>query len=722
MDITLTEFLSSHGEDLAASLEARLSPVYSPENSEEASRYAARLDALARPLYPVQAEIAKGMAKALYESERVRLFLCGEQGCGKTTIGLAIAALAPRPQRVLVVCPTHLVEKWKREARMVLPHAHIVDLAVRNVIGLLDECRTRRRKPEQTEIHVISKERLKLSYPWKPAAWARGKHRSPHCGACGHRAANKDHVLSWKDLENKRQACYYCSEPLWQADGKLKRVAPAEYMKKRLKGFFDLAIFDEAHELKAGDSLQGRAMASVLAAAPRSLCLTGTLNGGYADDLFYLLFRVGPSRLKRDGFEHADVKQWTERYGVIETVTDLNDGDDFKFGRGRKKHSMIRKRPGVSPEVIGQYLLDKTAFLRLADVADGLPPYDESVRCIDMDSQSGQAGAYHHLEQQLKSVIKDGGRRALGSMLQALLSYPDSCAAFPEAVKICNQEGDIIDAIEAPRIILPDGALLPKEQALLDIAAEEKAGGRKTLVYTIFTQSRDIRPRLRGILERAGHRVGVLDASVEPKKRESWIAKHENDLDVLLVNPELVKTGLDLYAFPSVVFYQIGYNIFTLRQAARRSWRIGQTRPVSVTFLAYNGTMQAVALALIAKKLETALLVEGDLPEGLAEYGASSASIVEELGKALLDNRHVLGAEAAWTALRRQESISRQALRSGQLDSLAARPLGPVARRTIKISLPAGMRHQNAESILDASLDELNALAAKHGPLQCALF
>ena len=59
-----------------------------------------------------------------------------------------------------------------------------------------------------------------------------------------------------------------------------------------------------------------------------------------------------------------------------------------------------------------------------------------------------------------------------------------------------------------------------------------------------------------------------------------------------------------------------------MRQAARRSWRIGQTRPVKVVFMPYRNTLQADALKLVAKKLQSSLAVEGELPEdGLAAYG-----------------------------------------------------------------------------------------------------
>jgi len=64
------------------------------------------------------------------------------------------------------------------------------------------------------------------------------------------------------------------------------------------------------------------------------------------------------------------------------------------------------------------------------------------------------------------------------------------------------------------------------------------------------------------------------------------------------------------------------YSVYTMRQASRRSWRIGQTEPVQVVFMAYRYTLQADALKLVAQKLQSSLAVEGELPEdGLAAYG-----------------------------------------------------------------------------------------------------
>ena len=64
--------------------------------------------------------------------------------------------------------------------------------------------------------------------------------------------------------------------------------------------------------------------------------------------------------------------------------------------------------------------------------------------------------------------------------------------------------------------------------------------------------------------------------------------------------------------FPTLIFFQTGYSVFTLRQASRRSWRIGQEQPVKVYYLNYGNTMQELALSLLAAKMETALAVEGE--------------------------------------------------------------------------------------------------------------
>jgi len=104
----------------------------------------------------------------------------------------------------------------------------------------------------------------------------------------------------------------------------------------------------------------------------------------------------------------------------------------------------------------------------------------------------------------------------------------------------------------------------------------------------------------------------VLRASVATHKREAWYREQlKRGIDVVICHPKLVETGLDLLEFPAILFHETGYSLHTLRQASRRSWRIGQKHPVEVRFFAYSGTMQEVCLRLMGKKLLVALAMEG---------------------------------------------------------------------------------------------------------------
>src|SRR5207248_4532500 len=90
---------------------------------------------------------------------------------------------------------------------------------------------------------------------------------------------------------------------------------------------------------------------------------------------------------------------------------------------------------------------------------------------------------------------------------------------------------------------------------------------------------------------------------------------------------------------PSIVWFQPEYSVYVLRQASRRSWRIGQRQPVEVTYLVYEGTLQAEALALIAAKMRPALMIEGDLPEdGLAALEGDGTDLMLALARRLTED------------------------------------------------------------------------------------
>ena len=114
-------------------------------------------------------------------------------------------------------------------------------------------------------------------------------------------------------------------------------------------------------------------------------------------------------------------------------------------------------------------------------------------------------------------------------------------------------------------------------------------------------------------------------------------------MQVMVTNPSLVETGLDLNTFTTLIFYSMGYKLFTLRQASRRSWRINQTAPkVEVYMFYYASTMQHKAMKLMASKLAVAGLIEGNFTEeGLAamsDVKDMTSQMAKELMLGIKDN------------------------------------------------------------------------------------
>ena len=177
--------------------------------------------------------------------------------------------------------------------------------------------------------------------------------------------------------------------------------------------------------------------------------------------------------------------------------------------------------------------------------------------------------------------------------------------------------------------------------------------GRRCQIYATFTGEKDVTLRLETVLQQAGIRVAVLRSSVPTDKREEWYDRQlKAGAEVVICHPKLVETGLDLLAFPTLYFYETGYSLHTLRQASRRSWRIGQRHPVKVKFVTYAGTMQETCLRLMGKKMLVALMMEGKFSgEGLQSLDADE-DLMSAMARELVEKAGVgQSADAIWREL-----------------------------------------------------------------------
>ena len=106
-------------------------------------------------------------------------------------------------------------------------------------------------------------------------------------------------------------------------------------------------------------------------------------------------------------------------------------------------------------------------------------------------------------------------------------------------------------------------------------------------------------------------------------------------------------------------FHETGYSLHTLRQASRRSWRIGQRRPVEVKFFAYKDTMQEVCLRLMGRKLLVALAMEGKFAsEGLQAIDGDD-DMLTAMARELVENKGIgESAQNVWRSLGQQRPQS----------------------------------------------------------------
>lgn len=323
-------------------------------------------------------------------------------------------------------------------------------------------------------------------------------------------------------------------------------------------------------------------------------------------------------------------------HGVLKDVFKESDHGNHRTARGKKVIVHTKKAPGFGPKGIARYVLPYTAFLKLRDIGGNvLPPYEERFVSVPMTRE--QSERYDKIRSNLVSAMKDalrkGDKTLLGIVLTVLLAWPD-CAFWEEAVK--HPRSRALMAYSPP--LFDELEAAPKEEELIRICKEQKSRGRRVLVYTIYTRKRDTTQRLKNLLKAEGLKAEVLKSSVATDRREDWILDRvDRGIDVLICNPELVKTGLDRLDFPAIVFMQSGFNVYTVQQASRRSWRIGQKEPVDVYYLGYEGTAQIDCLSLMAKKIAVSQSTSGDMPEtGLDVLNQDGDSLEVALAKRLI--------------------------------------------------------------------------------------
>lgn len=228
----------------------------------------------------------------------------------------------------------------------------------------------------------------------------------------------------------------------------------------------------------------------------------------------------------------------------------------------------------------------KSAFHRLRRLCNH--PLLTQGRLTDAD--------YTHLAEVLRCVRPDFAKATMQKCLEFVRSWSDfEVAGIVRDYKIMDKLSQYVDRsklVISKELLTGSG----KVRELLSLLHQQRSAGRKTLVFSQFTQFLDI---IGEALHMSGLSFLRLDGNCRIEDRQSIVDQFQDEsssLRIILVSLKAGGTGLNLTAADKVVLMDLSFNPQDNRQAEDRAHRLGQTRPVSVHYMVTSDTIEEVVV------------------------------------------------------------------------------------------------------------------------------
>ncbi|MED2737303.1 DEAD/DEAH box helicase family protein [Bacillus toyonensis] len=407
------------------------------------------------------------------------------------------------------------------------------------------------------------------------------------------------------------------------------KVSIAEYILKKMNKVFTHLIIDELHEFQNEESSRGKAFGKLVSACPKIIAGTGTMMNGYAKSLFYMFYILFPQKMKRAGFDINDNQKFQNSFGVTEKRIRVTPDN-------KRVPLPTKSKPGISPIIFPLFLQDTTAFIALKDLDDHLPKI--FTKPVEVELPKELIEGKEQLENAVANLTK-GDVKLFKSTMPILYSYLDM-PTVPKEIK--DENGNVVYKTK-PLSEFEDIKL----EAVKEIVKDEVQNqNNRVIIYTYYT-SDGINNYIKGKLEAEGYSVTVLNKNTEysisctgdlikvPKKKREKFIKDEvkKGAEVLICNPELVKTGTNLIDFAPIIRYQMDYQVYTERQGRGRTRRIGQTKNCTIYYVFYKDSFQEDVTSLMATKIVASEAIEGKMDAQGLDAISNDRTPEEELAK-----------------------------------------------------------------------------------------
>ena len=328
-----------------------------------------------------------------------------------------------------------------------------------------------------------------------------------------------------------------------------------------------LMVIDEAQAIKNPEAKRTRAVKAVSREA--AIAVTGTPVENRLTDLWSIADFLLPGRL-----------------GSL---------SEFQRSHPETEEGAVSLGPRVSPFILRR---------KVSEVATDLPSRIDIPQVVEFNQIAAEA--YERIRLSVDPSAK-GSALAVLQRLRAFCAHPwltDELRSIPDP-ESCS----------------------PKLVRLREILEELFACGEKAIIFTSFHEMSDILTKIVG--NTLGAQVWQIDGRTAVANRQTIVDTFSKSTDsaALVLNPRAAGTGLNIVAANHVIHYNLEWNPAVEDQASARSYRRGQTRPVTVHRLLYSPSIEE----FIASRSSTKRVLAQSSVIGSDGTGLSATDIARAL-------------------------------------------------------------------------------------------
>ena len=350
---------------------------------------------------------------------------------------------------------------------------------------------------------------------------------------------------------------------------------------------FDLVALDEAQNIKNPEAAQSRAVRELK--ARRRLAMTGTPVENRLVELWSIMDFLSPGLLGTRGSFKRRFAVPIERYGDEEAAEQLR----------RVTAPFILRRLKTDPAI-----------------APDLPEKIETVRYCPLTRE--QAALYQ--------TVLDANMAEIESMDQGMERRGKVLGMITALKQICNHPTHYLKDAES------GSSRSGKLTRFMELVAEVIHSNGNAL---IFTQYREMGTILQSVLEKKlGRDIPFYHGGLARNQRDRLVADFQRPFGppLMIVSLKAGGTGLNLTRANHVFHYDRWWNPAVEDQATDRTFRIGQTRDVTVHRMVCQGTLEEQIHQLLQEKRALASKVVGSGETWLSELDDSTLRELVSLG------------------------------------------------------------------------------------------